>query len=82
MFWKQGLVAALGVFVPMLALAEPAPLQACMGDIKALCGSIQQDREHIRDCMKQHHAQLSIACKAAIADRMLGGSQLAGTPRN
>jgi hypothetical protein len=67
MFWKVSLVAAAGVFVPMLALAEPNPAvrSACTSDVKALCGSIQPGGGRIRDCMKQHSSQLSPACKAA-----------------
>jgi arylformamidase len=81
MFLKHSLIAAIGVFVPMLAFADPSPMQACMSDIKTLCGS---NRANVRECIKEHHAQLSMACKAAIADRMLehGGSQVAGAPRN
>jgi hypothetical protein len=81
MFSKYGLVVAAGVFVPMLALAEPGPMRgACMSDIKTLCASIQPGGGRVRDCMREHRAQLSIACKAAIADRMLerGHSQSAG----
>ena len=81
MFAKFGLVVAAGVLVPVLALAEAGPMRAaCMNDIKSLCGSIQPGGGRIRECMKEHHTQLSITCKAAIADRMLerGRSQSAG----
>ena len=81
MFAKYGLVVAAGVLVPVLALAEGGPMRgACMNDIKSLCGSIQPGGGRIRDCMKEHRAQLSLTCKAAIADRMLerGRSQSAG----
>jgi len=76
MFSKLYLAAAAGVFLPVflpiLALAEPGPLQgACMNDVKAMCGSIQPGGGRIRDCMKDHRAQLSVACKSAIADRAL-----------
>jgi hypothetical protein len=80
MLSKLHLAAAAAVFVPVLALAEPGPLQgACASDIKAMCGSIQPGGGRIRDCMREHRAQLSMACKAAIADRMLerGRSQSA-----
>ena len=43
---------------------------ACMNDVKSLCGSIQPGGR-IRDCMREHRAQLSNGCKIAIADRML-----------
>jgi Cysteine rich repeat len=81
MFSKYGLWVAVGIFVSMPALAEGGLMQgACMSDIKSLCGSIQPGGGRIRDCMKEHRTQLSIACKAAIADRMLehGRSQSAG----
>jgi hypothetical protein len=76
MFSKLYLSVAAGiflpVFLPVLALAEPGPLQgACMSDVKAMCGSIQPGGGRIRDCMKEHRTQLSVACKSAIADRVL-----------
>jgi hypothetical protein len=72
MLSKHCLVVAAFVFVPALALAEPGPMQgACLSDIKALCGSIQPGGGRIRDCMREHRAELSTACKVAIADRML-----------
>jgi len=80
MLSKLHLASAAAVFAPVIALAEPGPLRgACAGDIKAMCGSIQPGGGRIRDCMKEHRAQLSIACKVAIADRMLehGRSQSA-----
>ena len=82
MLSKYCFVAAAAIFVPVLALAEPGPLHgACMSDIKTLCGSIQPGGGRIRDCMREHRAELSIACKVAIADRMLerGHSQSGGT---
>jgi hypothetical protein len=79
--------------VPVLALAQAGtqagtqtgaqagPMQgACMSDVKALCGSAQPGGGRIRDCMREHRAELSVACKLAIADRMLerGRGQGAG----
>src|SRR5262245_33610294 len=69
-------VAAAVVVAPALALAEPGehngPLRAaCANDVKALCGSVQPGGGRIRECMREHRAQLSTACKVAIADRML-----------
>ena len=81
MFSKYCFVAAAAIFVPVLALAEPGPMHgACMSDIKMLCGSIQPGGGRIRDCMREHRAELSTACKVAIADRMLerGRSQSGG----
>ena len=81
MFSKFAVAVAAGVFIPTLALAEPGPMQgACMSDVKTLCASIQPGGGRIRECMREHRAQLSIGCKAAIADRMLqhGHNQSAG----
>ena len=72
MFAKYCLVVSVGIFVPALALAEGGAMQgACMNDIKSLCGSIQPGGGRVRECMREHRAQLSMACKAALADRML-----------
>ena len=62
------------MIVPSVALAEPGggPMQgACRSDIQTLCAGVQPGGGRIRDCMKQNHAQISAACKIAIADRML-----------
>jgi hypothetical protein len=72
MYSKHCFVVVAVVFAPMLALAEPGPLHgACMSDVKTLCGSIEPGGGRIRDCMREHRAELSTACKVAIADRML-----------
>jgi hypothetical protein len=42
-----------------------------MSDVKAMCGSVQPGGGRIKDCMREHRAELSNACKLAIADRML-----------
>ena len=67
MFRKRLVVAAL-VFAPTLALAAPSQQvrTACMGDVKTLCGSVQQGGGRIKECMKEHHAQISPGCKAAL----------------
>jgi hypothetical protein len=46
-----------------------------MNDVKTLCGSVQPGGGRIRECMREHRAQLSNACKVAIADRMLERKQ-------
>jgi hypothetical protein len=82
MLSKRCFVVMAVAFAPTLALAEPGPLHgACMSDVKTLCGSIQPGGGRIRECMKEHRAELSIACKVAIADRMLerGRSQSGGS---
>ena len=69
---KTCLVTLIAIFVPALASAEPRPLrEACAADLKTLCGSIQPGGGRIRECIKQHRAELSTDCKVAIADRML-----------
>lgn len=69
---KPALLVAALVFTPVVADAQSGPLHgACMNDVKQLCASVQPGGGRIRDCMKEHRAQLSTECKVAIADRML-----------
>jgi len=84
MLSKRWLSVAVGLVIPILitvqAVAQAGPMQgACASDIKAMCGSVQPGGGRIRDCMREHRAQLSAACKIAIADRMLERGQSAGT---
>jgi hypothetical protein len=68
----RALVVSIGLIAPTLASAQSGPLHgACQNDIKAMCGSVQPGGGRIRECMKERRAQLSVACKLAIADRML-----------
>ena len=63
---------AIALLFPVLASAEPGgPRGACMNDVKTLCGSVQPGGGRIRECMREHRAELSSQCKLAIADRML-----------
>ena len=72
MLFKSMLAIVFVALLPGLALAETGPRhEACRNDVKALCGSVQPGGGRIRDCMREHRAQLSNACKLAIADRML-----------
>jgi hypothetical protein len=66
-------LAVLAVIAaPTLAHAQGGPMRgACKADIQSLCGSVQPGGGRIRDCMREHRAQLSATCKVAIADRML-----------
>ncbi len=74
-------VIAIGL-LPTLAFAEPGAIRgACMNDIKSLCGSVQPGGGRIRDCIREHRAQLSNGCKVAIADRMLERKQNGGERR-
>lgn len=57
---------------PAVAFAQGGPMRgACKPDIQSLCGAVQPGGGRIRDCMREHRAQLSAACKIALADRML-----------
>ena len=65
---------AAAMIVPGVALAEPGggPMRgACKSDIQTLCAGVERGGGRIRDCMRQHQAQISTACKVAIADRLL-----------
>ena len=62
----------IGIVLPNFAQAEPGPARgACMNDIKTLCGGVQPGGGRIRNCIKEHRAQLSQGCKMAIAERMM-----------
>lgn len=67
------LLALLAIIaVPAIAHAQGGPMQgACKTDIQSLCGAVQPGGGRIRDCMREHRAQISAACKVALADRML-----------
>jgi cysteine rich repeat protein len=69
---KSTLVIAAVAIISGFAFAESTPLhEACRSDVKALCVSVQPGGGRIRDCMRDHRAELSNTCKLAIADRML-----------
>ena len=56
------------------ALAQSRSFRgACGNDVKALCGSIQPGGGRIKECLKEHRAELSDACKAAIVARLKKG---------
>jgi membrane fusion protein, multidrug efflux system len=58
--------------------APPAPVAAkdgkggvrtaCAEDAQKLCANVEQSRNAIRACLQEHAAQLSEACKAAVAE--------------
>jgi hypothetical protein len=65
------IVAAIAA-VPSFAQAEPGPRRgACMQDVKTLCAGVQPGGGRIRECIREHRAQLSQDCKMAIAERMM-----------
>ena len=72
MHFSRVLAVAVVVLFPSVAPADPGPMQsACKDDMSALCASVQPGGGRLRDCMRKHRSQLSVACKLAIADRML-----------
>jgi hypothetical protein len=44
-----------------------AKLKACKADVERLCAGVQRGGGRIRECLKQHAAELSPECKAAAA---------------
>ena len=55
-----------------------APRSACLNDAKKLCASVIHDDEARRGCMREHSAELSEGCKAAVAaERGADGGKLA-----
>ena len=72
MIFRSTFTIAVVALLSNHAFAEPGLLRgACGEDMKTLCGSVQPGGGRLRDCMREHRAQLSNACKVAIADRML-----------
>jgi hypothetical protein len=69
----RGIIVGTGVAVAVLLLGAPGPLGAgaCTNDIKSLCAGIEPGGGRMRDCIREHRASLSAACKAEITDRML-----------
>ena len=47
--------------------AGPRPREACKADVATLCPGVQSGEGRIGACMKEHAAQLSDGCKAAMA---------------
>jgi len=64
----------IALATPTLAWAaapSPAVRRACHDDAVRFCSAVIWQAEARRACMRRHHAQLSMRCKAAIADQML-----------
>jgi hypothetical protein len=61
----------IALAAPTLTMATPnaAVHAACSGDARRLCSSAFGDREAVRACMREHHAEWSNRCKAAVANR-------------
>ncbi len=62
-------VAALAALPATAALADVR--EACHQDRETLCRGVEKGGGRIARCMAEHRAQLSPACKLALADRML-----------
>ena len=58
--------------IPTLAPADPgAGRGACLRDIKTICAGVQPGGGRIRNCIKEHRAELSAECKSALAERLM-----------
>ena len=80
----RNIAIVIALIAPSVALAAtPDDLNAavrtsCGADAKKFCSTVLGDRDTRRWCMVQHHAQLSGACKTAIAQRKAAGFAQAG----
>jgi len=66
-----GITAVLMGAFGLLAMEQPAHAHTegvCKDDIKKLCGEVKPGGGAIRDCLKQHQADLSQACKDNISE--------------
>jgi len=73
MIGLRNLCVVIAMVTPTLALAAtPTPSvtvrTACTPDAKRLCGAVIHDPEARHKCMIAHRAQLSEACKTALAE--------------
>jgi hypothetical protein len=58
--------------IPILAQAEPgAGRGACLRDIKTICAGVQPGGGRIRNCIREHRAELSQECKMALSERLM-----------
>jgi hypothetical protein len=84
MFKIRNIAIVIALIAPSVApAATPDDLNAavraaCGADAKKFCSTVLGDRDARRWCMVQHHAQLSSACKTAIAQRKAAGFAPAG----
>jgi hypothetical protein len=72
-------VMAWGVlcFAPLPAFAQNAEPKAgkgemraaCSADVQKFCASTERGKGQVRNCLEGHKAELSDACKAAMAAR-------------
>jgi hypothetical protein len=70
-------MAGVLCLAPLPALAQNAEPKsgkgevraACSADVQKFCASIERGKGQVRNCLEGHKADLSDACKAAIAAR-------------
>jgi len=71
MIGLRNLGVVIAMLMPSLAQAATAPdaavRSACTPDARKLCGAVISNPEARHKCMVAHRAQLSDACKAALA---------------
>jgi hypothetical protein len=70
------------VFVATAASAAPDVKTACMADYLALCASVPPGRGRVVACMKEHRAQVSVACKVAVLRHIAEKRGLTSTEDN
>jgi hypothetical protein len=62
------IVAVLFLMVPLMAQSEEIHRKgACKADYEKFCKDVKPGQGRIVKCMKQHEAELSVACKDQIA---------------
>jgi len=65
------ILATLGLSASVAFAADPpssnSPRAACKADAEKLCSGVERGHGHIAACLKQNEAQVSAACKDAIA---------------
>jgi hypothetical protein len=62
-------VSAIICFVSLIAYAQEMEGKgACRADVEKLCKDVKPGHGHVAQCMKQHEADLSPACKERIAE--------------
>ncbi|QXP82671.1 cysteine rich repeat-containing protein [Methylococcus sp. ANG] len=63
------------------ALARHREIQAaCGADVERLCGDVRPGKGRVAACLREHHRQVSSACKDTLAAARKGGSRTKPTP--
>jgi hypothetical protein len=63
---RPALLSVPLLFAATAAAAAHDVQTACMADYLALCGSVAPGGGRVVACMKEHRAQVSMACKVAV----------------